>query len=150
MNPQEDQCSTALHAWPNAEVEEVAGATNHLGPEEARMSDRRTIAKLIRFQAEELACITARARACGQTPAAFIRETALGAIPRPRPHTAAEPLLSELARIGRALDQLAHLAQTDLTAGLVEQVRTALGGHEALVRQVVETHRQWRGRKAAP
>jgi hypothetical protein len=114
------------------------------------MPERRTAAKLIRFHAEELARITARAHACGQTPACFIRETALGAIPRPRPHSEAEPVLSELARIGRALDQLAHLAQTDLTAGLVEQVRTALGGHEALVRQVVETHRRGSGRKAAP
>jgi hypothetical protein len=67
------------------------------------MSERRTTARLIRFHAEELAQITARARACGQTPACFIRETALGAIPRPRSHTAVEPLLRELARIGRAL-----------------------------------------------
>jgi hypothetical protein len=29
-------------------------------------------------------------------------------------------------------------------------VRTALAGHEALVRQVVETHHQGRGRRAAP
>jgi hypothetical protein len=39
---------------------------------------RRTTAKLIRFHAEELPRITARAR--GHTPACFIRETALGAI----------------------------------------------------------------------
>jgi hypothetical protein len=114
------------------------------------MAERRTTAKLIRFHAEELAGITVAARACGQTPARFIRETALGAIPRRRPHTAAEPLLSELARIGRALDQLARLAQTDPTAALAEQVRTALEGHEALVRQVVETHRGGRARRAAP
>jgi len=114
------------------------------------MSERRTTAKLIRFHAEELACITAAAHACGQTPARYIRETALGAIPRPRPHRAAEPLLTELARSGRALAQLARLAQTGPTAGLVDQVRTALAGHEALVRQVVETHHQGRARRAAP
>jgi hypothetical protein len=114
------------------------------------MPERRTAAKLIRFHAEELACITVAARACGQTPARFIRETALGAIPRRRPQTAAEPLLRELARIGRALDHLAHLAQSGPTATLAEQVRTALAGHQALVRQVVETHHQGRGRRAAP
>jgi hypothetical protein len=113
------------------------------------MPERRTSAKLIRFHAEELACITVAARACGQTPARFIRETALGAIPRRRPQTAAEPLLRELARIGRALDHLAHLAQGGPTAALVEQVRTALEGHEALVRQVVETHRRGRERRGA-
>jgi len=113
------------------------------------MPERRTAAKLIRFHAEELACITAAARACGQTPARFIRETALGAIPRPRPHAAAEPLLRELAQIGRALAQLARLAQTGPTVGVAEQVRTALEGHEALVRQVVETHRRGRERRGA-
>jgi hypothetical protein len=114
------------------------------------MAERRTTAKLIRFHAEELACITACARACGQTPARFIRETALGAIPRRRPHPAAEPLLRELAQIGRALTQLARLAQTGPTAALAEQVRTALEGHGALVRQVVETHPGGRARRDAP
>jgi hypothetical protein len=114
------------------------------------MPERRTAAKLIRFHAQELACITAAARACGQTPARYIRETALGAIPRPRPHTAAEPLLRELAQIGRALAQLARHAQAGPTAALAERVRTALEGHEALVRQVVETHRRGRERTVTP
>ena len=149
MNHQEDLCSVALNAFPNSRVGGVEEATNHLGPGEARMPERRTAAKLIRFHAEELACITAAARACGQTPARFIRETALGAIPRPRPHSAAEPLLRELAQIGRALAQVARLAQAGPTAGLAEQVRTALEGHEALVRQVVETHRRRRERRGA-
>lgn len=113
------------------------------------MPERRTTAKLIRFHAQELARITAAARACGLTPARFIRETALGAIPRPRPRTAAEPLLRELAQIGRALAQLARLAQTGPTAGLAAQVRTALEGHEALIRQVVETRRRGRERREA-
>lgn len=113
------------------------------------MPERRTTAKLIRFHAEELACITAAAHACGQTPARFIRETALGAIPRPRPHAAAEPLLRELAQMGRALAQLARLAQTGPTAALAEQVRTALEGHSALVRQVVGTHGRGKARRAA-
>jgi hypothetical protein len=113
------------------------------------MSERRTTAKLIRFHAEELARITARARACGQTPACFIRETALGAIPRPRSHTAVEPLLRELARIGRALSQVARLTQAGPTAGLADQVRTALDGHEALVRHVI-AHDGRGGRRRAP
>ncbi|MDQ6770201.1 MAG: hypothetical protein M3Z54_09460 [Gemmatimonadota bacterium] len=50
------------------------------------MAAVRTTAKLIRFSPAELARITAHARACACTPAFFIRETVLGAIPRVRPH----------------------------------------------------------------
>ncbi len=106
------------------------------------MAERRTAAKLIRFRPEELARITARARACGRTPACFIRETALGAIPRARSEAAAAPLLCELARIGRCLDQLARLTQASQEAGLGERVRAALDEHWALVRQVVHDHRR--------
>jgi hypothetical protein len=55
------------------------GCNQPLGSGEARMPERRTTAKLIRFHAEGLAGITAAARACGQTPARYIRETALRA-----------------------------------------------------------------------
>jgi hypothetical protein len=105
------------------------------------MSERRTAAKLIRFHPDELARITERARACGRTPARFIRETALGAIPKPRHHAATGALLYELARIGRSLDELARLADASQHAALAERARGALDGHWALVRQVVD-HRQ--------
>ncbi len=106
------------------------------------MSERRTAAKLIRFRPEELARITARARACGRTPARFIRETALGAIPRPRHDAAADPLLCELARIGRRLDQLAKTAQAGQHAALAQRVRATLDEHWTLVRQVIKARRQ--------
>jgi mobilization protein NikA len=106
------------------------------------MPERRTAAKLIRFRPEELARITARARDCGRTPACFIRETALGAIPRPRPNAAADPLLSELARVGRRLDQLARLAQAGQDAALAQRVRAALDEHWTLVRRVVKDPRR--------
>ena len=106
------------------------------------MPERRTAAKLIRFHPEELARITERARVCGRTPARFIRETALGAIPRPRHHEPTDALLRSLARIGRQLDQLAHLAQASQHAALAEQARAALDGLWALVRQIVEDRRR--------
>jgi hypothetical protein len=100
------------------------------------MPERRTTAKLIRFRPEELARITARARACGRTPACFIRETALGAIPRPRPDAAADPLLCELARVGRRLDtgQPAQAGQ-DTAARRVALPSTSTG---RLVRRMVK------------
>ncbi len=102
------------------------------------MPERRTAAKLIRFHAEELARITERARACGRTPARFIRETALGAVPKPRHHAATDALLRSLARIGRCLDRLAHVAQANQHAALAEQARAALDLYRALVRQTVQ------------
>ena len=106
------------------------------------MTERRTTAKLIRFRPKELARITKRARACGRTSACFIREAALGLIQRPGRDTAADPLLGELAHIGRSLDQLARLARAGLDTALAERVSAALDGHRALVRQVVQDRGQ--------
>jgi hypothetical protein len=100
------------------------------------MPERRTAAKLIWFHPGELARITVRAQACGQTPARFIRETALGAIPKARHDAAADSVLCELARIGRRLHLLGRLAQAGRYARLAEQVQAALDRHWALFRQL--------------
>jgi len=102
------------------------------------MPERRTAAKLIRFHPTELARITARAQACGQTPARFTRETAHGAIPKARHDAVTVPLLCELARIGRRLDQLARLAQAGQDAALAKRVHATLDEHWALARQVID------------
>ena len=96
---------------------------------------------MIYFHPEELARVTARAQGCGQTPACFIREAALGGTPK----RAADPLLSELTRIGRRLDQIARLPQAGHDGALAEQVRAALDRHWALVRHVLEDRRQGGG-----
>ncbi len=106
------------------------------------MPDRRTAAKLIRFHPDELREIAECARRAGLTPARFIRETALGARPRAQSHAGTRPVLRELARIGRSLDQLACVAQASQNAALAAQMRAALEQHEALVRHIVQRHRQ--------
>ncbi|HVH67200.1 MAG TPA: hypothetical protein VM716_04980 [Gemmatimonadales bacterium] len=106
------------------------------------MPERRTAAKLIRFHAEELARITERAQECGRTPARFIRETALGSIPRPRRQAPTDALLRSLARIGRCLDELAHLAKASQHAALADQARAILDLHWALVREIVKDRRR--------
>ncbi len=105
------------------------------------MVDRRTATKLIRFHPEELRQITESARCSGLTPARFIRETALGATPKARPHAAAAPLLRELARIGRSLDQLVRFAQAGHDATRTAQTSAALERHRVLVRHIVQDHR---------
>jgi hypothetical protein len=102
------------------------------------MPERRTAAKLICFHPDELVRITERARVCGQTPARFIRETALGAIPKARQHGATGALLREMARIGESLDELARLAQAGQHAALAERLTATLDGHWARVRQLAK------------
>ena len=104
-------------------------------------SKRRTAAKVIYLHPQELARITARAHACGQTPARFIRDAALGANQK----RAADPLLSELTLIGRRLDQITRLSQVGQDGTLAERVRAAVDRHWALVRRVLEDRRQGAG-----
>ena len=109
------------------------------------MSERRTAAKLIRFHPDELALITQRAQSCGQTPARFIRETALGAIPKARQHAATGALICELARIGKILDDLARLAQAGRYAALAERLAADLDAHWARVRKLAQVGRRSAG-----
>jgi hypothetical protein len=111
---------------------------------------RRTAAKLIRFHPDELVRITDRSRDCGRTPTRFIRETALGAVPRPRHHAATEALLRDLARIGGCLERIARLARASHHAALAEQACAALDLHGALVRQIVQDDKVQSGADLAP
>jgi hypothetical protein len=106
------------------------------------MAERRTAAKVIRFHPEELDRIRAHAQACGQTSARFIRETALGAIPKARHDAAADPLLRELARIGRCLDQAVRLEQAGQHTGLGARAAAALDRLWTVVGPIVASRRQ--------
>ena len=109
---------------------------------------RRTTTKLLRLHPEELARITARAQACGQTPARFIRETALGATPKARQHLDTESVLRTLGRIGRSLEQAARLVRPNGDAALAARLNVALEGHTELVEQLVRDGRP-RARRAS-
>jgi hypothetical protein len=98
---------------------------------------RRTTTKLLRLYPEELADITARAKRCGLKPARFIREAALGPMPKARRHAETDRLLRALARLGGRLEQAARRARSSGDAALAEQVATALDGHHALVAEMV-------------
>lgn len=69
--------------------------------------NKRTEASLVRFTRDEFRAVTDRARECGLPPARFIREAALGAVPKARRTPANAELIRQLARIGTALRQLA-------------------------------------------
>lgn len=105
------------------------------------MSPLRTVAKIVRFSPDETARISERARTCGRTLARYIRESALGAIPKARHHTDRDALLRELARTGRDLARLAQLAEATpvdcLSPTEREQLTAAIADHRAALRAVV-------------
>jgi len=103
---------------------------------------RRTVTKLLRLHPDELAQITTRAEACGLKPARFIRETALGAMPKARHHADTDRLLRSLARIGRTLERATRLTRRSPGSTLAEHLVAALEEQHALVKQVTQDGRQ--------
>ena len=90
---------------------------------------------MVRFTAEEFALIRERARECGKPPARYIRDTALGAIPRSRRSAANAAVIRDLARIGNALTQLAEVARRS-------DMPDDSAAIEATLREVLETIRR--------
>ena len=96
---------------------------------------KRSVPSMVRFTPDEFALVVGRARASGRPPARFIREAALGAIPRERRSAANAELLRQLGRIGNNLNQLAARAHIG-TALPAELIETALGELLAAVRRI--------------
>ena len=70
-------------------------------PDAARRQPRK-----IRFSDKEWAVIVDHARLCGRPPARYVRETALGAVPRSTRTQATAPIIHELGRLGTQLRRL--------------------------------------------
>lgn len=80
----------------------------------------------VRLRPDENAIVRARAHACGMTLARYMRETALGAVPKARPRLAEMEAVRELARIGNNLNQLAHVANLNEETEREEVLRAVL------------------------
>ena len=61
----------------------------------------------IRYTSAEWSIIVERARQCGRPAARYVRETSLGAVPKPRKSLGSDDLVHELGRIGTTLARLA-------------------------------------------
>ncbi len=102
------------------------------------MPQGRTAAKLIRFAPDELAAICCRAQACGRAPARFIREAALGAIPKARHNQDRERILLTLARVGGQLSVLARRINGDKQhESDGAQLDAALAEHRTAIRALM-------------
>ena len=91
---------------------------------------------MVRFTADEFALIRERARECGKPPARYIRETALGTVPRARRSTANAAVIRELARIGNALTQLAEVARSSDTPADSPAIEATLGEVLEMIRHI--------------
>lgn len=100
------------------------------------MSEPRTKATLVRWRATEIAAVTERAKACGLPVARFVRETALGTVPKAARNGDQKALLRELARSGNNLNQLAHEAHARDLFPAKEKLDAALELHLAVLRQL--------------
>ena len=102
------------------------------------MSQGRTAAKLIRFAPDEHAAVRRRAHVCGRTPARYIREAALGAIPKVRHNEDRDRILLALARLGGQLSVLARRSNGD-DQGEADgaQLAAALAEHQTAIRALM-------------
>ncbi len=87
------------------------------------VAERRTRRKVVLFSSAEWLVVEQRARECGLTPNGYIRDCAIGAVPRSAPGAANAPLVRQLARLGTALRRADGCAPAELLAA----VRTVLG-----------------------
>lgn len=92
------------------------------------MKDQKlTLIRGIRFSPKQWASIKERALHCDMKPTTYIRQTALGAVPRQRRRVYESDLVYHLGRIGNNLNQLARrhnsgepVARAEVLAALLE------------------------------
>ena len=64
----------------------------------------------VRMSPEELRTVNERAVDCGKCLSTYLREVALGTVPRARPRRLEQEAVYQLGRIGNNLNQLAYVA----------------------------------------
>ena len=102
------------------------------------MLERRTTATIVRWTPAEIETIRYRAAECGRTVARYVRESALGAVPKARRNADLQAVLRELARSGNNLNQLAREANTRELFPDEAKIEAALAEHVAAIRHLVD------------
>jgi hypothetical protein len=87
---------------------------------------KRTVPSMVRFTPEEFAIVLERAIACGRPPAVYIREAALGAVPKARRVPERAAAVRELARLGNALTTLTATASAAGDGPLADRAEVVL------------------------
>jgi hypothetical protein len=103
--------------------------------ESCQRRPRRTM-RYLRMDPEEWERVRERAQACGLTTSRYIRETALGAVPKARPRQLEMEAVRQLARLGNNLNQLARVANQNEEIEREEELRGVLAEVLAAVRRL--------------
>ena len=97
---------------------------------------RRTRILQVRLSSGEHRVISERAKECGKGASTYVREVALGSVPRARPRRIEQQAVHQLARIGNNLNQLARAANTSRRVELSSRLADVLAQIEAAVRRL--------------
>jgi len=99
--------------------------------------ETRTDVLRVRLTATERQTIKSRATVCGLPDSTFVRQVALGSVPRARPQRLEKEAIYQLGRIGNNLNQLAHVA--NVTGRLDEEahLRAATSSLLKAIRRLV-------------
>ena len=97
---------------------------------------RRTEALLVRLAPDERRTIRERAHFCGKGASTYMREVALGAVPKARPQRLEQKAIYHLSKIGNNLNQLAHVANGTGRLGDARQIMRALEELTEVIRRL--------------
>jgi hypothetical protein len=115
-------------------------------------ASHRTVVKLVRFSPEEAENLKGLAHFSGRSFSALIREIVFERVPRTRRRADIDPILAELAKIGRELHELridvyddATIAETCSLAAddvpdlkrMCQRLDAALSAHETAIRSLI-------------
>lgn len=114
----------AAHATMLREQAQTTTARQRNATEPTR--PKRTVPSMVRFTPDEFLVIAERARACSCPPARFIREAALGAVPKAKRMAGNAELIRELSAIGTRLQELRSIVAGAGNALSAERCEAAL------------------------
>ena len=96
----------------------------------------RTMSIRVRVSPGERRVIRERARECGKRASTFMREVALGSVPRARPRRVEQQAIHQLARLGNNLNQISRVANASGRIEEAVRLREVLAEIEAAVRRL--------------
>ena len=97
---------------------------------------KRTKTFLVRVSPGEHRVLRERARECGKGTSTYVREVALGSVPRARPRRIEQRVVHQLARIGNNLNQLARAANATRRVELSRRLAEVLAAIESALRRL--------------
>lgn len=97
---------------------------------------KRTVPSMVRFTPDEFLLVAERARACGRPPARFIREAALGAVPKAKKAAGSAELIRELSAIGNTLQELRAIVRDAAGEAVAAQCEMVLLNVLGVIRRV--------------